>query len=121
MSATQWIALGLFVFTYSLIVTERMHRLKAALTGLSGVLLLRLVEQHDAFSFIDFNTIGLLIGMMILVGIVKQTGLIQYTALIAIRESKGNPWRLLVSLSLLTAIVSAFLDKRPAPWARPVS
>ena len=110
MSATQWIALGLFVFTYSLIVTERMHRLKAALTGLSGVLLLRLVEQHDAFSFIDFNTIGLLIGMMILVGIVKQTGLIQYTALIAIRESKGNPWRLLVSLSLLTAIVSAFLD-----------
>ena len=66
MSATQWIALGLFVFTYSLIVTERMHRLKAALTGLSGVLLLRLVEQHDAFSFIDFNTIGLLIGMMVL-------------------------------------------------------
>ena len=110
MSATQWIALGLFVFTYGLIVTERMHRLKAALVGLSGVLLLRLVEQHDAFGFIDFNTIGLLIGMMILVGIVKQTGLIQYTALLAIRESKGNPWRLLVSLSLLTAVVSAFLD-----------
>lgn len=110
MSATQWIALGLFVFTYALIVTERMHRLKAALVGLSGVLLLKLAEQHDAFGFIDFNTIGLLIGMMILVGIVKQTGLIQYTALVAIRESKGNPWRLLVSLSLLTAIVSAFLD-----------
>ncbi len=110
MSANQWIALGLFIFTYSLIVTERMHRLKAALVGLSGILLLRLVEQHDAFSFIDFNTIGLLIGMMILVGIVKQTGLIQYTALIAIRQSKGNPWRLLVSLSFLTAIVSAFLD-----------
>ena len=110
MSATQWIALGLFVFTYALIVTERMHRLKAALVGLSGVLLLRLAEQHDAFGFIDFNTIGLLIGMMILVGIVKQTGLIQYTALVAIRESRGNPWRLLVLLSLLTAIVSAFLD-----------
>lgn len=110
MSATQWIALGLFIFTYSLIVTERMHRLKAALVGLSGILLLRLVEQHDAFSFIDFNTIGLLIGMMILVGIVKQTGLIQYTALIAIRQSRGNPWRLLVSLSFLTAVVSAFLD-----------
>ena len=110
MDTTQWIALGVFVATYALIISERLHRLTAALAGLSGVLLLQLVEQSEAFSFIDFNTIGLLLGMMILVGVVKKTGLIELAAIRTIRLSGGKPWRLLVLLSVLTALISALLD-----------
>lgn len=110
MNGVQWTALGIFFCSYVLIVTERLHRLKAALLGICGVLLLQLVEQTEAFRFIDFNTIGLLVGMMIMVGIVHQTGLIQYVAVKAIQASGGNPWRLLVALSLLTAVTSALLD-----------
>ncbi len=110
MNGVQWTALGIFLCAYALIVTERLHRLKAALLGICSVLLLQLVEQTEAFRFIDFNTIGLLVGMMIMVGIVHQTGLIQYVAVKAIQASGGNPWRLMVALSLLTAITSALLD-----------
>lgn len=110
MNGAQWTALVIFFFSYTLIVTEKLHRLKAALLGICGVLLLQLVEQTQAFSFIDFNTIGLLIGMMIMVGIVRQTGLIQFVAVKAIQASRGNPWHLMVALSALTAVTSALLD-----------
>ncbi|HOO64286.1 MAG TPA: ArsB/NhaD family transporter [Synergistaceae bacterium] len=110
MSPQQWLALGIFIVTFGLIVSEKVHRLKAALMGFCGVLLLHLVTQEQVFDFIDFNTIGLLIGMMILVGIVKETGLIQLVAIKAITLSRGNPWHLLVALSLLTALISALLD-----------
>jgi len=110
MNGQQWLAGIIFVAAFALIVSEKMHRLKAAMAGLSGVLLLRLVTQEDAFRFIDFNTIGLLVGMMILVGIVKETGLVQRTAITAITLSKGHPWRLLVALTSLTALISALLD-----------
>ncbi len=110
MNPQQWLALGIFVVTFGLIVSEKVHRLKAALLGFCGVLLLHLVTQEHIFDFIDFNTIGLLIGMMILVGIVKETGLIQLVAVKAITLSRGNPWHLLVALSLLTALISALLD-----------
>lgn len=110
MNGQQWLACTIFVAAFALIVSEKLHRLKAAMAGLSGVLLLQLVTQEEAFGFIDFNTIGLLIGMMILVGIIKETGLIQHAAVAAIALSKGHPWRLLVALTFLTAIISAFLD-----------
>lgn len=110
MNSSQWIGLLIFLGTYILIVSERVHRLKAALLGISAVLLIQLVEQTDAFSYIDFNTIGLLIGMMILVGIIRKTGMIQYIAIKAVKVSAGNPWLLMVMLSGLTAIISALID-----------
>lgn len=110
MNEKQIFALAIFSAAYILIVSERVHRLKAALLGFSCILLFHLVAQEEVFSFIDFNTIGLLTGMMLLVGIVKQTGLIQYVAVKSIRASRGHPWRLLVLLTALTAIISAFLD-----------
>lgn len=110
MNSSQWIGLLIFLGTYILIVSERVHRLKAALLGISAVLLIQLVEQTDAFSYIDFNTIGLLIGMMILVGIIRKTGMIQYIAIKAVKVSAGNPWLLMIMLSGLTAIISALID-----------
>lgn len=110
MSSSQWLGLFIFLGTYVLIISERVHRLKAALLGISAVLLIQLVEQTEAFSYIDFNTIGLLIGMMILVGIIRKTGMIQYVAIKAVKLSAGNPWLLLVMLSGLTAVISALID-----------
>lgn len=110
MSSSQILGLLIFLGTYVLIISERVHRLKAALLGISAVLLIQLVEQTEAFSYIDFNTIGLLIGMMILVGIIRKTGMIQYVAIKAVKLSAGNPWLLLVMLSGLTAVISALID-----------
>jgi len=110
MSSAQWLGLLIFICTYVLIVSEKLHRLKAALLGISAVLLLQLVEQSQAFSYIDFNTIGLLIGMMILVGIIRRTGMIEYVAIKAVKISAGNPWLLMVMLSAFTAVVSALID-----------
>lgn len=110
MEFQQWAGLGVFALSYLLIVSERLDSAVAAMGGACGVILLGLVSQEQAFSFIDFNTIGLLLGMMILVGIVKRTGLIEMTAVKVIRMSSGSPIRLLFLLSALTALVSALLD-----------
>ncbi|EHM09682.1 Na+/H+ antiporter NhaD-like permease [Thermanaerovibrio velox DSM 12556] len=110
MGNPQWIGLLVFTATYGLIVSEKLDRVAAAMGGICAVLLLRLVDQEQAFSFIDFNTIGLLMGMMILVGVVKKTGLIELAAVKAISLSSGSPLKLIVLLSVLTAVVSSFLD-----------
>lgn len=110
MTMAQWLGVGIFVLTYGFIITERMHRLKAVFLGFSLVLLFHVIRQEEIFTYIDFNTIGLLLGMMILVGIVMKTGLIEYVASEAVRYSKGNAWLLLLFLSGLTAATSAFID-----------
>ncbi|WP_281745755.1 ArsB/NhaD family transporter [Thermanaerovibrio acidaminovorans] len=110
MGCDQLVALAIFGGTYGLIISEKVDRLAAAMAGICAMLIMGLVEQSEAFSFIDFNTIGLLLGMMILVGIVKKTGLVELAAVRAITLSAGSPVRLLVLLSSLTALLSAMLD-----------
>ncbi|MCA9457902.1 MAG: ArsB/NhaD family transporter, partial [Nitrospira sp.] len=66
--------------------------------------------QDQAIQGIDFNTIGLLTGMMILVGITKECGIFQFLAIKAAKAAKGSPWGILVMLSIVTAVLSAFLD-----------
>lgn len=110
MGRDQVVALAIFGGTYGLIISEKVDRLAAAMAGICAMLIMGLVEQSEAFSFIDFNTIGLLLGMMILVGIVKKTGLVELAAVRAITLSAGSPVRLLVLLSSLTALLSAMLD-----------
>ena len=108
---TALVAGGLFAAIYALIVTDRMHRTLAALLGASIALLLGLVSQHEAFTeFIDFNVIFLLAGMMIIANIMTKTGIFQWLAVEAVRRAQGRPYRLLVLTSLITAVVSAFLD-----------
>lgn len=110
MRGEELLAGAIFLGVYALIVTEKIHRTLAALLGASIVIMLRLVDQHEAFDSIDFNVIFLLAGMMIIANVMAKTGIFQWIAVEAVRRTQGRPYRLLVVTSLITAVVSAFLD-----------
>ena len=112
MRGEELLAGGVFLVIYSLIVTERLHRTLAALLGAVIVIALGLITQHDAFSqdVVDFNVIFLLAGMMIIANILGKTGIFQWLAVEAVRRAEGRPYRLMVLISLITAVVSMFLD-----------
>jgi Na+/H+ antiporter NhaD/arsenite permease-like protein len=103
-----------FVVTYVLIATERVHRVAAALGGAAAMVLIGVVDAdsafHDRETAIDWNVIFLLLGMMLLVGVIRQTGLFGYLAIWAAKRARGRPFRIMVSLVLLTAVASALLD-----------
>jgi Na+/H+ antiporter NhaD/arsenite permease-like protein len=104
-----WLAGSIFLFTYALIVSEKIHRTVSALLG--GVaMILFVIPQDKAFHAIDWNVIFLLAGMMIIANIIKETGLFQWIAFQAVRFGKGDPFRVLVILALITAVTSALLD-----------
>ncbi|TMC77030.1 MAG: ArsB/NhaD family transporter, partial [Chloroflexi bacterium] len=100
----------IFLAIYALIVTEKIHRTLAALLGASLMILLKVVDQREAFASVDFNVIFLLAGMMIIANITAKTGVFQWIAVEAVRRAGGRPYALLVLTSLVTAVVSAFLD-----------
>ncbi|MGC8963596.1 MAG: ArsB/NhaD family transporter [Candidatus Bipolaricaulaceae bacterium] len=115
MSTTATIASGaIFAATYALIFTEKVHRTVAALAGAVGMIIvgqaLGFFSWEEAISAIDFNTIALLLGMMIIVGLVGQTGFFQYLAMLAARTTRGRPWALFAALSVLAGLVSTMLD-----------
>ncbi|KEI07401.1 ArsB/NhaD family transporter [Clostridium botulinum] len=100
----------IFLVVYSLIISEKLNRVVAVLGGASLMLLFKFISQQEAFAKIDFNTIGLLVSMMIIVNITKRTGVFEYVAIKAAKLSKGNPITLLVVFSLITFTFSALLD-----------
>ena len=106
---TVWLAGGIFLLTYALIVSERVHRTISALLG-GMAMILFVIPQDTAFHAIDWNVIFLLAGMMIIANILKETGLFQWIALQAVRLGKGDPFQVLILLSLITAAGSALLD-----------
>jgi len=110
MRGEELLAGGIFLGIYALIVTEKIHRTLAALLGASLVILLKLVDQREAFAFVDFNVIFLLAGMMIIANVMAKTGIFQWIAVEAVRRAEGQPYRLLLLTSVITAVVSAFLD-----------
>lgn len=110
MDFTAWLAVAIFLGTYALIVTEVIHRTIAALLGAMLMILIGILSQQDAINAIDFNTIGLLVGMMLIVYVLGQTGLFNYLAIHAARAARGNPLWLMILLAALTAFCSAFLD-----------
>lgn len=107
-------ALSIFIVAYALIATERVHRVAAALGGVAGMAVIGLVDANSAFfdheTGIDWNVIFLLFGMMVIVGVLKQTGLFEFLALWAAKKSGGHPYRLLVLLVLISATVAPILD-----------
>ncbi|MBM7866759.1 hypothetical protein GTO89_03940 [Heliobacterium gestii] len=103
-------AIVIFLLSYGLIISEKIHRMTVALLGAVIMLLLGILSQEEAVRSIDFNTLGLLIGMMIIVGILRRTGVFEYFAVKAAKAAKGSPVGILVLLSLVTAVASAFLD-----------
>lgn len=105
-----WLAVSVFGLSYAVIISERIHRTVVAIFGGILMVLLGILNQEQAVEGVDFNTLGLLIGMMVIVTIAKDTGMFQYIAIRAAKIAKGEPWRIMVMLSLVTAIFSAFLD-----------
>ena len=105
-----WLAGGIFLITYALIVTERVHRTIAALIGGVAIILVGVLNQDQAFHSIDWNVIFLLAGMMMIASILSDTGFFQWIAVQSVRFGKGNPYRIMVILVLVTAVTSALLD-----------
>jgi Na+/H+ antiporter NhaD/arsenite permease-like protein len=108
------IALGVFVCAYVLIATEWVHRVVVALVGAALMLLFQIVDAHDAFFSeefgIEWNVIFLLFGMMIIVGVLRHTGVFEYLAIWSAKRAKGRPFAVMTLLILITAGASALLD-----------
>ena len=100
----------IFVVMYMVIVSEKIHRTVAAMIGAVLMMLLGILSQETALHHVDFETLGLLVGMMVLVGVTKETGLFDYVAIKAAKSAKAEPRRILVYLCIITAVFSAFLD-----------
>ena len=107
---TQIISILIFTAVILSIITEKIDRTVAAISGAVLMIITNVLTLDKAISHIDFNTIGVLIGMMIVVSIVKNSGLFEYIAIYTAKKSKGNPWRIMIYFILITAILSALLD-----------
>jgi len=105
-----WVAGTLFVGTYLLIMLERVNRAIIALLAAGLMILCGVLTQDAAIEGIDFNTIGLLTGMMIIIAITRQSGVFQYLAIWSAKRVRADPWGVLVMLTLVTAVLSALLD-----------
>jgi Na+/H+ antiporter NhaD/arsenite permease-like protein len=105
-----WFAGILFLIVYAFIISEKIHRTVLALSGAALLILVGVLNQHEAVSFIDFNTIGLLFGMMVIVGITRKSGVFEYVAIKAAHTTGGDPVKTMIALSIVTAVASALLD-----------
>ena len=114
MTVQAWLAVGVFAAAYTLIATERVHRVAAALGGAAAMVLIGAVDAESAWfspdTGVDWNVIFLLLGMMIIVGVLRQTGVFEYVAVWATKRARGRPFRVMVLLVLITAGASALLD-----------
>ena len=110
METSTIVAIVIFVAAYALIISEKIHRTIIGICGAMLMILLGIINQETAIHHIDFNTLGLLMGMMVIVNITSETGLFNYLAIWAAKKVKAKPISLLVALSLLTAVCSALLD-----------
>jgi Na+/H+ antiporter NhaD/arsenite permease-like protein len=108
------IAITVFVVAYVLIASEKIDRTKVALGGAALMLLLHVTDAHGAFfseeTGVDWNVVFLLLGMMVIVSVLRQTGVFEYVAIWAAKRARGRPYRLMVMLVLITAVASALLD-----------
>jgi Na+/H+ antiporter NhaD/arsenite permease-like protein len=104
-------AVALFVLVLALIAGELAHRTTLALLGAAVIVAFGVVDQEAAaVEFIDWNTIGLLAGMMVIVAVLNKTGVFEYLAIKSAQWGKARPGRILILLSIVTAVLSAFLD-----------
>jgi Na+/H+ antiporter NhaD/arsenite permease-like protein len=109
-----WIATAIFILVYGLIVTEKIHKTILAIVGASTMIVLGILTQEEAFHSpelgIDWNVIFLLVSMMIIINIMKPTGVFEYIAIKSAKVAKGKPFAIMAIFSVVTAVVSAFLD-----------
>lgn len=109
-----WAAIAVFVVAYVAIISERVHRTAAALAGAAAMLAIGATDDKAAFfderSGVDWNVVFLLLGMMAIVGVLRQTGLFEYLAIWAVKRARGKPFRVMTMLIVITASASALLD-----------
>ena len=105
-----WVAAILFAITYIVVMTEKINRAIVSLLAAGLMIVLGVLNQEAAIRGIDFNTIGLLIGMMVIVAITRQSGVFQFMAIWAAKKVDARPWGILVMIALVTAVTSALLD-----------
>lgn len=110
MTTPQIAALVIFLVVIVAIMTEKVHRAVAATAGAVLLLLFGILNVDSAVSYIDFNTIGVLIGMMLFVAVVKNSGIFEFIAIKSAKLAKGDPWHIMVQFIIITAVLSAFLD-----------
>jgi Na+/H+ antiporter NhaD/arsenite permease-like protein len=107
-------AVVVFLVAYVLIATERIHKTGVALAGAAIMVALPVIDSDDVFyshdTGIDWDVIFLLLGMMIIVSVLRQTGIFEYTAIWAAKRARGSPLRIMILLVLVTAFGSALLD-----------
>ena len=109
-----WIATAIFVTAYGIIISEKLHKTVVAVFAASLMLILKILEQHEAFHIeelgVDWNVIFLLLSMMIIINLMKPTGIFEYIAIKSAKLGKGEPFRIMVVFSIVTAVLSALLD-----------
>ncbi len=110
MDIAQLTSVAIFVIALAVIISEKVHRAVVALAGAVLVMMLGIMPFEEAIGHIDFNTLGVLFGMMLFVGVVKLSGLFEYLAVKCAHIAKGQPWHIMLIFVLLTAVLSAFLD-----------
>ena len=110
LSAAQIISIVVFVAVMALVVSEKIHRALAALLGAVVLLVIGIIDFSAGMESIDFNTLGVLCGMMMFVAIVKESGLFEFVAIKSAKACKGNPWLIMIAFAVITAVFSAFLD-----------
>ena len=106
----KWAATALVAVCYLILFTEKLNRAVVALLGASAMIFLGVLTQQTAIAGIDFNTISLLIGMMVIVGIAEKSGMFEYAAIYSAKLVKASPRGILAALALVTAVFSALLD-----------
>jgi Na+/H+ antiporter NhaD/arsenite permease-like protein len=114
MSVTAWLAVAVFAVAYVFIATEKIHRVAAALGGAALMLLIGATDAEHAFfseeTGVDWNVIFLLLGMMLIVSVLKRTGVFEFLAIWAVKRARGRPFPVMVILVVVTAVASAALD-----------
>jgi Na+/H+ antiporter NhaD/arsenite permease-like protein len=114
MTIEQFVAIVIFLLTLGLILSDRVHRTIVAAAGSVAMLaaghFLHFYTEEQAIAAIDFETLGLLLGMMLLVRLLERTGFFQYMAIVTARRSRGAPWRLMLILGVTTTVLSMILD-----------
>ena len=107
-------ALLIFVITFFFILTERIHRTVIALFGAMAMVIAGIIldfyHPEEVIGVVDFNTLGLLFGMMLMVSMLEKTGFFQFMGIWTAKKSKGNPWYLMIALGAITAVLSMILD-----------
>jgi Na+/H+ antiporter NhaD/arsenite permease-like protein len=114
MDTAFWTATAIFLLAYALIISEKIHKTIIAIFGAGLMLVLKILEQHEAFHVeefgIDWNVIFLLISMMVIINLMRPTGVFEYIAIKSAKWGKGEPFRIMAIFAIVTAVLSAFLD-----------